>query len=112
MLVVIKPLNFIGILRILVKNVKNAGHFIGIPLWLMCFSLGRSLGVDLSCDIVSRYLLGKQNNSQYFTEHRSPRSMRCGTEIKVAPRLYTNLLCFDSLRTSEKAKPPIECEKT
>ena len=48
MLVVIKPLNFVGILRILVKNVKNAGHFIGIPLWLMCFSLGRLSGRPVS----------------------------------------------------------------
>ena len=37
-----------GILRILVKNVKNAGHFIGIPLWLMCFSLGRLSGRAVS----------------------------------------------------------------
>ncbi len=43
-----KPLNFMGILSILVKNVKNAGHFIGIPLWLMCFSLGRLSGRPVS----------------------------------------------------------------
>ena len=48
MLVVIKPLEFYRNFKDSCKNVKNAGHFIGIPLWLMCFSLGRLSGRAVS----------------------------------------------------------------
>ena len=45
------------------------------------------------------------------TEHRSPRSMRCGTENKVAPRLTCEFALFCFSTTSEKAKPPSNVRK-
>ncbi len=90
---------------------QNAGHLKEIPLGLMCFSLGRLLSRLI---LMLMYQDVSQANKKIlkYTEHRSPRSMRCGTENKVAPRLTCEftLFCF-SANSDERANPPIECEK-
>lgn len=70
-----------------------------------------TLGSTCLGTYVSGCLLGKQKKFLKCTEHRSPRSMRCGTENKVAPRLTCefSLFCFST--TSEKAKPPSNVRK-
>ncbi len=99
-----------GIFSISIKNTQNAGHLKGIPLWLMCFSLGRLLGRLVSM-LMYRDVCQANKKILKYTEHRSPRSMRCGTENKVAPRLTCEFALFCFSAASEKAKPPSNVRK-
>ena len=67
--------------------------------------------VDLSGYLCTWMFVRQTKKFLKCTEHRSPRSMRCGTENKVAPRLTCEFALFCFSTTSEKAKPPSNVRK-